>query len=599
MNRLVAAAAALGVAAMVVFGPAAAQAAPPRAPAAPPGPLCTPAEWTNPANFARCADAGKAAIDSTVNCLNAPTPTGPDSGFAGMVSVRPDASLYSGHPGQYTDYGAGGYGLATYGLGCAGDVTHATDVALNGMANTAFQASAGWLATANTTRGYAYNPHAMWGWFDSDLDTAVHAMYQHVWLTAAAIFVMLTGVWLIWRARRADVGEATGTVGWVLLVTVGVTLVAQWPSASARIADTAATTGLETVHAAAGLGPQQTPPTQCVLPDPAACVDHRTPSDRMSDSITTSLLYNNWLVAELGSSDSPTAKKYGPALFDAQALTWGQAADIKAHPEQRAALFAEKARTWNNLAAVIRTEDPQAYEHMQGLHGSDRLFVSILTAVEVFLFTSFDMAASLIILLAFGVFRLVIITLPVTGAVGVFNRSAGFLLRGLNAFVAAFRNILAFGTASTVYLFLVNAYFAADALPGVAKTILMGITSLGMWLLVFWLRSHLPNKVGAAVRRRPERAEASTVVWSDDGVRRPAPAWRARAARGYDTYQQAAYRVLLQPPTAQRPWSRPVSPPDRTVYTGQVLPPVGRPAARPGSPANAVTARPEPPRSPR
>lgn len=579
-HRLTAAVAALGVVALIVFGPAvAAQAAPPSQPLTEaPGSLCSPVEWANPFNFGRCTEAAAAAVDATVHCLNAPTPTGSDTGFAGMVSVRPDASLYSGMTGQYTMYGAGGYGLNTYDLGCAGDVTHATAVAQNGLADTVFQASAGWLATANTTRGYAYDPHRMWGWFDSDLDTAVHALYQNVWLTGAAVFVMLTGVWLIWRARRGDVSEATATAGWVLLVTVGVTLVAQWPSASARIADTAATAGLETVHAAAGLGPQMEPPTECNNTAPDGCVDHRTPSDRMSDSITTALLYHNWLVAELGSADSPTAKKYGPALYSYQALTWGESADIQAHPEQRQTIIELKARHWNQLAAVIKVEDPQAYEHLQGLHGSDRLFVAALTAVEVFLFTSFDLAASLAIILAFAVFRFVIITLPITGAVGVFPRTSGYLIKSLNAAVSAFRNIIAFGAASTLFLFLVNAYFAADALPGVAKTILMGITAAGMWLLV-WYRNRLPGRLGF---RRPDRdgdvpdREPGPAREVTAPVRRPAPA------------RPATYTVRVQSQTPYRPPYQAVRP---AVHTGQVLPPA--------RPAKAITSRPHHPGSPR
>jgi len=582
-RRLMAAVAALGVVALVVFGPAAAaQAGPPAAPLTEaPGSPCTVKEWADPTNFKRCTEAAFTATQATIQCLNPPTPTGPDTGFAGMVSVRPDASLYSGMTGQYTQYGAGGYHLSTYDIGCVGDVTHATDVAQNGIADTVFQASAGWLATANTTRGYAYDPHAMWGWFDGDLDTAVHALYKNVWLTAAALFVMLTGVWLIWRARRGDVSEATATAGWVLLVTVGMTLVAQWPSASARIADTGATFGLQMVHAGAGLGPQTESPTECRNPD--GCVDHRSPSDRMSDSITTALLYHNWLVAELGSADSPTAKRYGPALYSYQALTWDEAANIQAHPELRKIVTADKAQGWNQLAAVIKAEDPQAYEHLQGLHGSDRLFVAFLTAVEVFLFTSFDLVASLAIILAFGVFRLVIITLPITGAAGVSPRTSGYLIKSLNAALAAFRNIIAFGAASTLFLLLVNAYFAADALPGIAKTLLMGITAAGMWLLIL-NRNRLTGRLGF---RRPVSRAAETPD-REPGPARDTPVLIRRPASA----RPATYAIRVQANVQASPprWPQPQNA-RPTVHRGQVMP-----AARP---VKAITSSPHHPRSPR
>jgi hypothetical protein len=381
----------------------------------------------------RCARAAQGAVVQAGTCLQAPTPTAPDSGFAGMVAVRSDADLRGDAFGQYTEYGASGYSLATYGLGCAGDVTHATAVAQNGLASTIMEWNAGWVAFANTGRGYAYNPDQTWGWFDGALDDAVNALYEHVWLTMAALFIALAGVSIIAMAHRGSLPDAVKVAGWAMLVTVVTTMAVQWPSLSAHLADRGATSVLETVHSAAGLGPATVEPGKCVFGPGACATDHRTPSDRISDNVTTALLYRSWLDCELGSSTSHTAQKYGEALFDAQTLTWQQSADIQAHPELRKAIYDEKAEQWNAVAALIKTEDPTAFEYLQGLHGSDRLFTAIMTSIAVLLFNSFDLIASLVMILGFGMFRLVLISMPITGTVGVLNHTSGYWRRSLAA----------------------------------------------------------------------------------------------------------------------------------------------------------------------
>ena len=43
---------------------------------------------------------------------------------------------------------------------------------------------------------------------------------------------------------------------------------------------------------------------------------------------TETMLYRNWLRGALGSADTATAQKYGPVLYDAKSLSWGEAQDI-------------------------------------------------------------------------------------------------------------------------------------------------------------------------------------------------------------------------------------------------------------------------------
>jgi hypothetical protein len=88
---------------------------------------------------------------------------------------------------------------------------------------------------------------------------------------------------------------AMTTAGWAMLVMVVVTALAAWPTQSARVADGALVGSLNTVHGAVGPPDQGTAPDQCTLPSPDACVDHRPPALRASDTAVETMLYRNWL----------------------------------------------------------------------------------------------------------------------------------------------------------------------------------------------------------------------------------------------------------------------------------------------------------------
>ena len=93
--------------------------------------------------------------------------------------------------------------------------------------------------------------------------------------------------------------------------------------------------------------------------------DIRPPALRASDTAVDTMLYRNWLSGVLGSSDSVTAQKYGLALYQARTWTWGEADDIRQHPELRAQKIEQKSQQWMKVAEQIRTEDPEAYEYLR------------------------------------------------------------------------------------------------------------------------------------------------------------------------------------------------------------------------------------------
>jgi hypothetical protein len=449
--------------------------------AAPKG-MCSVEEWTNPANFLSCTQRTKEAAADRIGCVRAPTPGSPTSGMPGWFTAQPDTALRSGVIGQYSMYGVGGYGLDTYDIGCLGAVKHPDLTLQNTVASGGFTIAASIMGAANGLREIAYDPGSMWGWADPYLEAATKAVFEAIFAPIGAIFIALVGLYLLWRAKQGDLSQTIKIAAWAVFLTVAVTALVRWPVASAHAADEIAGTGLAAVHAVLGPGPQDIPAAECALGG-EACKDNRTVAVRSSDVATEAVLYRPWLRALLGSSETTTAKKYGPALFDATTMSWGEAARAEQSPELRTQLITQKASTWDTIAEQIRVEDPLAYEHMQGVHGSDRAGAGMVAVFSALFFAAFDMAVSLMILFGFLIFRVAIILLPLLATFGVFMPASAGVRRVLNMTVEAGVNIVVFGAAGGIYLVIVDGIYRS-ALPGPAQLAAVALMAVaGFYLL--------------------------------------------------------------------------------------------------------------------
>lgn len=475
-RRIAHALAALAVAAVATVGwaqPAA---------AAPPGQLCSLEEWRNPGSFADCAKRTKEAAGQTTGCVTAPAPGSPTSGMAGWFTSRPESALRDGVGGQYSQYGVGGYGLDTYDLGCLGTAKHPDLMAWNTIAKAQFDTAAAVVGAANGLRERAYDPGSMWGWADGAIETATTAVYQYVFTVFGVLSLAAVGLLLLWKAREGNMSHAMKVSAWAIFIVVAATGVARWPVTAAHTADTAALKGLEVVHSVLGPAPQDIPADKCVLGGDA-CQDNRSAATRSSDVVVDTILYQTWLRAMLGDSESETAKKYGPALFDATTLTWGEAERADQNPALRQQLIDQKAATFIAVADAIKIEDPQAYEHLQGIHGSDRAGSGTVAVLSAFAFAAFDISASLVILFAFLIFRIAVILFPLLGAIGVFMPASAGIVRIFHMSVAAVVNVIVFGAGAGLYLTVVDLVFRSS-LPGAAKIAAVALAGAACFLLL-------------------------------------------------------------------------------------------------------------------
>ncbi|MFI2661743.1 hypothetical protein [Micromonospora carbonacea] len=446
--------------------------------------LCSTQEWQ--ADFRACVDKLGAVSKDQVECRNAPVPSAPDSGLAGWFASRPDSAKLPGPKGLYSDYGYAGYSFPTYDLpgGCASAVIHPDYKFTTTVANGEFMIATAIIGGSNALRERAWDPRSMWAWADPLVEQATKAVYQKVFSVFGIITLCVVGLYLLWRSRQSDMSNAMTTAGWALLVMVAVTALAAWPVKSANIADGTLVTTLGVVHDAVGPATRDTPPEQCDDPDPAACKDNRPPAVRASDTATESMLYRNWLRGVLGSADSETAKKYGPALYDAKSLSWEETEKIRANPATRDTTIAAKQQQWARVAEQIKNEDREAYEYLQGLRDMDRVGSGFIAVLAALLFAMFDLTASLLVLLGFLIFRWAVIAAPILGTIGLMRPASAGLRRLANAVVAAVFNIAIFGTGAAIYLFAVDLIMSTATLPGWLQVVLVWLCGVVGWLLL-------------------------------------------------------------------------------------------------------------------
>lgn len=459
-------------------------------------------EWANPLRWKECTDRVIESAQDIV-CLHPPTPDDPTTGIGGWAARRPEWDLRPGVKDRATEYGLGGYQLSTYDQGCAAPVTDAEDRTMSSLATGGFSLATVIVGTGNALREWAYSPRQAWGWSDTWVAGMVDRTYRYVFTPFGVIGLALVGVWLVWRSRAGNLSEAAQTVGWALVVLVAVTAVFRWPLWIAQTTDGIGSSGLEVVTAATGQGPEHLPAERCPN-NPQECVDSRTAAGRASATTVDVLLYRNWLRAQLGSADSNTARDFGPVLYDAQTLTWAEAAQIREDPTKGAEITKQKGQQWRAAASQIKRSDPAAYSHLQGEHGWSRMWASVVAVLSALVFSVFDVAASLIILFGFLAVRLTLMLGPMLATIGVFRPASGPLRRVVDLGVGGLWNVFLFGALSGAYLSVTSLLFATP-LPGPVQLAMVGI---GGWF--FWLLRSPARRAREVLRLRRPNAEAPT-----------------------------------------------------------------------------------------
>jgi len=391
-----------------------------------------------------------------------PTPSHP-YGLLGLGPLgAPDWSkVPATAPNPFTDpntrlvdvYGYG-YQWGTYDLGCGVDIARdPSAVTFTKMANL------GWtLPVAAAALLSASRQLASWGPFDfldpllSSVQSSIKTSLWQVWFPISLLVVGLT---VLVKARSAAYAATAQMLGWVALVVAVSAFFLQYPARADHLIGDGMT---KIVHTASA---------------PFGAVD-------ADEQLSREVLYPQWLEGELGSSDSPTAQRYGPGLLWATQYTWSEEKQLRADPKAKAKIDRAKADKFVATAKAVKSSDPGAYAFLTGHRSEARVTAVTMAALFAWALALFGIIGFLLLALAQLMTRVFVIGFPLAGLVGVHPRGQFVLMRLWGLFTAAVLNAVKFGIATALFSIVATGTLKApiNGLAKMAALILLTVVAL-------------------------------------------------------------------------------------------------------------------------
>ncbi len=415
-----------------------------------------------------------AALPGVSDCKTPPTPEVPGRGVVGFFEPAPahaPAAADPFAPGSQTSihdqYGYAGLRFNTYDLGCGPEITRSPDAAVGTtMANWIMTFPKATVAATGALLNTAYQPSFL-NVFDPLVSNVVDALRRTVFDQWALVVIGALGMLIIWRARRASLASSTSAIGWALLVMIIATVLFRWPVEAGKIADHTVAATLSAVTG--GLN------------------GHRTDGQASAGAEATanlhdSLLYETWLGGTFGDTNSAVALKYGPKIFDAQALTWSEAETLAKDPAQGQRIIDAKQQEFKQAAAAVQSEDPDAYEYLVGRRSDTRVGYAVLAAVASLCAVPFLVMSALLVIGALVIVRFGVMLFPAFATLGMFPTMRHLIVGIANTMAAAVLNAIIFGIGSAVMIKAMGVVLnPATGLPAWLDVVLVLLLTIVMW----------------------------------------------------------------------------------------------------------------------
>jgi hypothetical protein len=381
----------------------------------------------------------------------APAPQLPGRGLTGSLLPAPeqpttqDPFAEESDTSIYEAYGLAGLRWNTYDLGCgaaAANPAAAADTSVANLLLTTVPVAV--TAVTGALAGTVYEPTWL-AVFDEPLREISLGLRDVVYTPLAPLALLLTGIALMWSARRARFSAAATTVALVLAALAVVSVATAVPTRLGSAADTAMTSGTGYVNA-----------TLSGREDAAA-----DPGAEAVAPFVDNVLYPRWLAGTLGDSTGETARTYGPDLFRASALTWAEAAEVQGDPERARELVEEKQQLWTRTAEAVEEADPDAYEYLTGARQNrfGEAFAASL-AVGVLLF---PIMAFLLMMAGYVLIRLTVMTAPLWATFALLPGMGGILPGAGKLLLAAVVNPFVAAVGATLTINVTSLLIAPDA----------------------------------------------------------------------------------------------------------------------------------------
>jgi hypothetical protein len=411
------------------------------------------------------------ALPGISDCKDAPTPEVPGRGVEAFFESAPATPPPAGDPFAqnatttlHDQYQYAGLRWNTYDLGCTGSPEASVGTS---VANWLFTLPKAVVSATGAMLGAAYQPSFL-SVFDPLIQNVVDGLQRSVFQQWAGLVLAAVGFLIVWRARRASLSGTAAAIGWALLVMVLATVLIRWPLAAGQAADKTVVTTMSAVTSAL---------------DQHDAAGRTSTGTQAASNLHDALLYQIWLGGEFGDANSVTARRYGPQLFDAQALTWSEATTLNQDPAAGQRIIDAKKAKFKQVAAQVQAEDPDAYEYLVGRRTDARLGFAVLSVIAVACAVPFLLMAALLMIGALVITRFAVMLFPAIATLGLFPTMRNLVIGVGNTVAAAVINALVFGIGTAVMVKAFGVIMApGNGLPSWLVVALLLLLTVVMWM---------------------------------------------------------------------------------------------------------------------
>ncbi len=410
------------------------------------------------------------SIPGIPDCKDAPTAQLPGSGITGFLDPGPtppppplDPFAPNPQTSVYEQYGYAGLSWNTYDLGCGGgmrDINASIDTATG---NFMLSAATWGTAATNGLHNKVSHPEQYMAPLDDVVTAVTQRLHDSIWSPWGAAALVGVGALLLFYSVHGRLSAVTSAAAWALLVLAAVAGIGQYPTRVATFFDTTVTSTIASINSGVS-GLTSLPPSS----DPARA---------QGALVVDSVLYQGWLRGELGTSDSPAAKKWGPDLYRASAFTWAEADRAAKNPDAGRRIAERKAENWKKTAAQIQQDDPVAYSYLQGKSGG-RAGTGLMIMLGSAFTLTFRLVADIFLFAGLVMLRLLVMLFPAVAVIGVMAPMAGIVRRLFAMGGAAVINVIAFSAGAVVHTTIISAILSR------ANTTGLGVLGLVLCLVV-------------------------------------------------------------------------------------------------------------------
>ena len=418
--------------------------------------------------------AGSASAAPTIpgvpDCKDAPAAQLPDSGITGFLDEGPDTAPQPLDPwadnprtSVYEQYGYAGLTWHTYDLGCGGGMRD-VEASIDTATGNAMLSAATWgTAATNGLHNKVSHPEHYMAPLDDVVAAVTQRLHDSIWSPWGAAALVGVGALLLFYSMSGRLSSVASAAAWALLVLAVVAGIGQYPTRVATFFDNTVTSSISSVNTAVS-----------GLTDLPASAD---PARAQGALVVDRVLYDNWLRGQLGATDSPAAKRWGPDLFRASAFTWTEAQQAAEDPDAGRRIAEKKAENWKKTAAEIEKQDPVAYGYLQGKSGG-RAGTGLMVMLGSTFSLLFRLVADIFMFAGLVMLRLLVMLFPAVAVIGVMAPMAALVRRVFSMGGAAVINVIAFAAGSAVHTTVISAILSQAGNTG------MGVLALVLCLVV-------------------------------------------------------------------------------------------------------------------